>query len=98
MFSDEDLREPLVRRQGSQVSMRAATSGQALGPPAETFLCVMEAKCSAPPPAVGAHLPARESGCEPMTQPPPTAEGLPGGASGGPPLPKVADTNLEGVD
>lgn len=76
----------------------AATSGQALEPPAETFLCVMDAKCSTPPPAVGAHLPARESGCEPMGQPPPAAEGLPGGASGGPPLPKVADTNLEGVD
>ncbi|XP_068841542.1 beta-taxilin [Capricornis sumatraensis] len=75
----------------------AATSGQALEPPAET-LCVMDAKCSTPPPAVGAHLPARESGCEPMGQPPPAAEGLPGGASGGPPLPKVADTNLEGVD
>uniref|UniRef100_A0AC11BDD1 Taxilin beta n=1 Tax=Ovis aries TaxID=9940 RepID=A0AC11BDD1_SHEEP len=76
----------------------AATSGQALEPLAETFLCVMDAKCSTPPPAVGAHLPARESGCEPMGQPPPAAEGLPGGASGGPPLPKVADTNLEGVD
>ncbi|KAI4539215.1 hypothetical protein MG293_010607 [Ovis ammon polii] len=76
----------------------AATSGQALEPPAETFLCVMDAKCSTPPPVVGAHLPARESGCEPMGQPPPAAEGLPGGASGGPPLPKVADTNLEGVD
>ncbi|XDB53868.1 hypothetical protein AB1E18_007382 [Capra hircus] len=76
----------------------AATSGQALKPPAETFLCVMDAKCSTPPPVVGAHLPAKESGCEPMGQPPPAAEGLPGGASGGPPLPKVADTNLEGVD
>ncbi|XP_052502054.1 beta-taxilin [Budorcas taxicolor] len=76
----------------------AATSGQALEPPAETVLCVMDAKCSTPPPAVGAHLPARESGCEPMGQPPPAAEGLPGGASGGPPLPKVADTNLEGAD
>ena len=75
----------------------AATSGQALAPPAET-LCVMEPECSTPPPAAGAHLPARESGCEPMRQPPPAAEGLPGGASGGPPQPKVADTNLEGVD
>ena len=89
---------PVMEVNGQPRKPEAATSGQALGPPAETFLCVMEAKCSAPPPAVGAHLPARESGCEPMTQPPPTAEGLPGGASGGPPLPKVADTNLEGVD
>lgn len=56
----------------------AATSGQALRPLAETFLCVMDAKCFTPPPAVGAHLPARESGCEPMGQPPPAAEGLPG--------------------
>ncbi|XP_024852369.1 beta-taxilin isoform X1 [Bos taurus] len=89
---------PVMEVNGQSRKPEAATSGQALEPPAETFLCVMEAKCSAPPPAVGAHLPARESGCEPMTQPPPTAEGLPGGASGGPPLPKVADTNLEGVD
>ncbi|XP_020769604.2 beta-taxilin isoform X2 [Odocoileus virginianus] len=88
---------PAMEVNGQPRKPEAATSGQALAPPAET-LCVMEAKCSAPPPAAGAHLPARESGCEAMRQPPPAAEGLPGGASGGPPQPKVADTNLEGVD
>ncbi|XP_065787327.1 beta-taxilin isoform X1 [Muntiacus reevesi] len=88
---------PAMEVNGQPRKPEAATSGQALAPPAETS-CVMEAECSAPPPAAGAHLPARESGCEPMRQPPPAAEGLPGGASGGPPQPKVADTNLEGVD
>ncbi|KAM9679229.1 beta-taxilin [Dama dama] len=88
---------PAMEVNGQPRKPEAATSGRALAPPAETS-CVMEAECSAPPPAAGAHLPARESGCEPMRQPPPAAEGLPGGASGGPPQPKVADTNLEGVD
>ena len=88
---------PAMEANGQPRKPEAATSGQALEPPAET-LCVMEAECSAPPPAAGAQLPARESGCEPMRKPPPAAEGLPGGASGEPPQPKVADTNLEGAD
>ena len=88
---------PAMEANGQPRKPEAATSGQALAPPAET-LCVMEAECSAPPPAAGAQLPARESGCEPMRKPPPAAEGLPGGASGEPPQPKVADTNLEGAD
>ena len=88
---------PAMEANGQPRKPEAATSGQALAPPAE-ILCVMEAECSAPPPAAGAQLPARESGCEPMRKPPPAAEGLPGGASGEPPQPKVADTNLEGAD
>ncbi|XP_057595720.1 beta-taxilin [Hippopotamus amphibius kiboko] len=77
----------------------AAASGQAPEPPAEVFLRVMEAGGPAPPPAAGEHMPAGESGCEPRRQPPAAAaERLPEGTSAGPPLPKVADANLEGVD
>ncbi|XP_068407227.1 beta-taxilin isoform X3 [Eschrichtius robustus] len=81
----------------------AAFSGQAPEPPAEAFLREMEADGRAPPPAAGEHVPAGESRCEPRRQPPAAAaaaaaEGLPGGASAGPPLPEVADTNLEGAD
>ena len=82
----------------------AAASGRAPEPPAEAFLWVMEAAGRAPPPAAGEHVPAGESRCEPRRQPPAAAaaaaaaEGLPGGASAGPPLPEVADTNLEGAD
>ncbi|XP_032507806.1 beta-taxilin isoform X1 [Phocoena sinus] len=95
------LREVEANRQPR--NPEAAFSGEAPEPPAEAFLWVMEADGRAPPPAAGEHVPAGESRWEPRRQPPAVAaaaaaEGLPGGASAGPPLPKVADTNLEGAD
>ncbi|MBV99752.1 Beta-taxilin, partial [Eschrichtius robustus] len=90
-------------RSGQPRKPEAAASGRAPEPPTEAFLWVMEADGRAPPPAAGEHVPAGESRCEPRRQPPAAAaaaaaEGLPGGASAGPPLPEVADTNLEGAD
>ncbi|XP_024595177.1 beta-taxilin isoform X2 [Neophocaena asiaeorientalis asiaeorientalis] len=91
----------VMEANGQPRKPEAAFSGQAPEPPAEAFLWVMEADGCAPPPAAGEHVPAGESRWEPRRQPPAAAaaaEGLPGGASAGPPLPKVADTNLEGAD
>ncbi|XP_059970870.1 beta-taxilin isoform X1 [Mesoplodon densirostris] len=98
----EPLAEALLREMEANTQPRkpeAAASGQAPEPAAEAFLWVMEAGGRAPLPAAGEHVPAGESRCEPRRQPSAAAaEGLPGGASAGPPLPEVADTNLEGVD
>ncbi|XP_066867005.1 beta-taxilin isoform X2 [Kogia breviceps] len=92
------LRE--MEANGQPRKPEAAASGQAPEPPADAFLRVIEADSRAPPPAAGEHVPAGESRREPRRQPPEAAaaEGLPGGPSAGPPLPEVADTNLEGVD
>ncbi|XP_028350178.1 beta-taxilin [Physeter macrocephalus] len=92
------LRE--MEANGQPRKPEAAASGQAPEPPADAFLRVMEADGRAPPPAAEEHVPAGESRCEPRRQPAEAAaaEGLPGGPSAGPPLPEVADTDLEGAD
>uniref|UniRef100_A0A8C9CGI2 Taxilin beta n=1 Tax=Phocoena sinus TaxID=42100 RepID=A0A8C9CGI2_PHOSS len=78
------LRE-VMEANGQPRKPEAAASGQAPEPPAEAFLREVESRWEPrrQPPAVAAAA---------------AAEGLPGGASAGPPLPKVADTNLEGAD
>ncbi|XP_036105336.1 beta-taxilin [Molossus molossus] len=78
----------------------AEASGQAPQAPAEASFWGREANGPAPPPPAGEQVPAGVPGCEPSRPPPPTAaaEGLPGGASAGPQVPNVADTNLEEVD
>lgn len=80
--------------------LEAEASGQTPQSPAEASLRGMEANGPAPPPPGGERVPAEVPGCEPSRQPPPAAaaEGLLGGASAGPQLPKVADTNMEEVD
>ncbi|XP_008563712.1 PREDICTED: beta-taxilin [Galeopterus variegatus] len=81
----------------------AEASDQAPQSWAEASLAGMEANGPAPPCLASEQVPARVPGCEPRRQPPPAAaEELPtgavAGASAGPQQPKVANTNLEGVD
>ncbi|XP_059556495.1 beta-taxilin isoform X3 [Myotis daubentonii] len=80
--------------------LEAEASGQTQQSPVEASLRGIEANGPAPPPPGGERVPAEVPGCEPSRQPPPAAaaEGLLGGASAGPQLPKVADTNVEEVD
>ncbi|XP_036173411.1 beta-taxilin isoform X2 [Myotis myotis] len=80
--------------------LEAEASGQTQQSPVEASLPGMEANGPAPPPPGGERVPAEVPGCEPSRQPPPAAvvEGLLGGASAGPQVPKVADTNVEEVD
>ncbi|XP_054426016.1 beta-taxilin [Pteronotus mesoamericanus] len=79
----------------------AEVSGQAPESSVEAFPWGTEANGPALPPPAGEQFPAGVPGWEPSRQPPEAvaaAEGLPEGDSAGPQLPKVADTNLEGVD
>ncbi|EPQ03271.1 Beta-taxilin [Myotis brandtii] len=80
--------------------LEAEASGQTPQSPVEASLWGMEANGPAPPPPGGERVPAEAPGCEPSRQPLPAAaaEVLLGGASAGPQLPKVADTNVEEVD
>ncbi|XP_032264188.1 beta-taxilin [Phoca vitulina] len=97
-------RGPLAAAQADQPPHKpeAEASSQARPSPAEASLPAMEADGAAPPPTAAEQMPAGVLGCGPSRPPPPppdtTAGGLPAGASGGPQLPQVADTNLEGVD
>ncbi|XP_016060365.1 PREDICTED: beta-taxilin [Miniopterus natalensis] len=78
----------------------AEASGRAPQSPVEASLWGMEANGPAPAPPAGEQVPAGVPGCEPSRQPPLEAagEGLPGGASARPQLPKVARTNLDEGD
>ncbi|XP_040483790.1 beta-taxilin isoform X2 [Ursus maritimus] len=79
----------------------AESSSQAPQSPAEALLPAMEANGPTPPPSADEQISAGVLGCGPSREPPPreaAAEGLPAGASVGPQLPQVSDTNLEGVD
>nr|XP_025717078.1 beta-taxilin [Callorhinus ursinus] len=98
-------RGPLAAAQADQPPHKpeAEASSQARPSPREASLPAMEADGPAPPPTAAEQIPAGVLGCGPSRLPPPpppdtTAGGLPAGASGGPQLPQVADTNLEGVD
>ncbi|XP_008061823.1 beta-taxilin-like [Carlito syrichta] len=66
-------------------------------PPTEASLQAIEANGTAPPSPAGEQVPAGVPGCESSRQHPPAGE-RPVKASAGSPLPKGADTNLEGVD
>uniref|UniRef100_A0A2K6SEM4 Taxilin beta n=1 Tax=Saimiri boliviensis boliviensis TaxID=39432 RepID=A0A2K6SEM4_SAIBB len=89
---------------GAQVDQRsrkpeAEASGQAPQAPTEASLQGMEADVPAPACTAEEQVAAMVPACEPSRQPPPAAaEGMPVGASAGPQLPNVADTNLECVD
>ena len=82
-----------------QPLLEAEASGQAPQSSAEAFPWGTEANGPSLPPPADEQVPAGVPGWEPSRQPPPAAaEGLPEGDSAGAQLPKVADTNLEGVD
>lgn len=84
---------------GQHPPPEAEASSPAPQSPAEASLWGRGANGPAPPPPAGEQVPAGVPGCEPSRPPPPTAaEGLPAGASAGPEMPDVADTNLEEVD
>ncbi|XP_055982146.1 beta-taxilin [Sorex fumeus] len=75
----------------------ASTSGHAS---VEASGLEVEARVPAPVPPSGGQAPAGVPGCEPSMKPSSmaVAKGVPAGSSAGPPLPQVADTNLEEVD
>ncbi|XP_006834681.1 PREDICTED: beta-taxilin [Chrysochloris asiatica] len=77
----------------------AETASQTSLPLVQASLPVMEVNGSDPAPLASEEVLAEGPGCEPSRQSPTSASGgLPAGSSGGPQLPKVADTTLEGVD
>nr|XP_020030068.1 beta-taxilin isoform X2 [Castor canadensis] len=85
--------------QGQGLPTGTQASSHTLHSPGQASLVQVEANGPPPPPPASEQVAVGEAGCELREQPPSTAsEELPPGPSPRPQLPKVADTNLEGVD